>query len=143
MTTQAPYRNRLAEAFGLPSAPTLITRTLHKSTMAVTELRCDQPGFGTTAPIPQENAYLIALQFRPCLDHDLYFEGRFVRPRNWFPGVVTMYDLRRSPVARSRIVARSGNKPVYQNTKDTEKYVEIANTSQINGELKLTQTEPY
>ena len=31
------------------------------------------------------------------------------------------YNLRRKPVARSRIVAKSGNKPVYQNTNDTEK----------------------
>ena len=36
----------------------------------------------------------------------------------------------------------SGNKPVYQNTKDTEKYVEIANTSQTSGELKFTHNEP-
>ena len=33
----------------------------------------------------------------------------------------TEYILRRKPVARSRIEAISGNKPVYQNTNDTEK----------------------
>src|SRR5437588_597880 len=59
------------------------------------------------------------------------------------PNEHTEYILRRIPVARSRIVARSGNKPVYQNTNDTEKYVDIANTSQISGELKLTHNEPY
>src|ERR1700754_2524460 len=31
------------------------------------------------------------------------------------------YIRRRKPVARSRMVAKSGNKPVYQNTNDTEK----------------------
>jgi AraC family transcriptional regulator len=84
------------------AAPTLITKVLHKSEMAVTELKFDLPNFGLTSPIPIENAYLIALQFRPCLDHDLYFEGRFVRPKNWFPGALTIYDLRQSPIADIR-----------------------------------------
>jgi AraC family transcriptional regulator len=102
MTKQAPYRNHLAEAFGMSQAPTLVTRALRKSTMAVTELKCDRLNFGMTAPIPLEDAYLVALQFLPCLDHDLYFEGRFVRPTNWFAGALTIYDLRRSPIADIR-----------------------------------------
>lgn len=99
---EASFRNHLAEAFGMRNAPTLITRALRKSTMTVTELKCDAPNFGMTAPIPNEDAYLIALQFRPCLDHDLFFEGRFVRPTGWFPGAVTIYDLRHSPIADIR-----------------------------------------
>ena len=43
---------------------------------------------------------------------------------------------------RSRIVAKSGIKPMYQNTNETEKYVEIANTSQSSGLLKFTHNEP-
>lgn len=102
MREQAPYRNHLADAFGMRDAPTLVTRVLRKSTLAVTELKYDLPNFGMTAPIPIDDAYLIALQFRPCLDHDLYFEGRFVRPSNWFSGALTIYDLRQSPVADIR-----------------------------------------
>lgn len=83
-------------------APTLVTRAVHRSTIAVTELKCDQRNFGMTAPIPPEEAYLIGLQLLPCLDHDLYFEGRFVRPTNWFSGALTIYDLRRSPIADIR-----------------------------------------
>ena len=44
--------------------------------------------------------------------------------------------------ARSLIMAKSGNKPVHQKTKETDKYVEIANTSQSSGELKFTHKEP-
>ena len=44
--------------------------------------------------------------------------------------------------ARSRIIAKSGSKPVHQKTSETERYVEIANTSQRSGELKFTQSEP-
>src|ERR1700749_2497136 len=37
------------------------------------------------------------------------------------PNEATEYIFLRIPVARSRIDARSGSKPVYQNTNDTEK----------------------
>src|SRR5580693_3116180 len=38
---------------------------------------------------------------------------------------------------RSRSVARSGTRPVNQNSAETVKYVETANTSQISGERKF------
>ncbi len=44
--------------------------------------------------------------------------------------------------ALSLIIAKSGNKPVHQKTNETDKYVDIANTSQSNGELKLTHNDP-
>jgi len=94
--------NPAAQAFRSPHAPTLVTRALHKSSMTATELRCDQPNFGKTAPIPREDAYLIALQFRACPNHDLYFDGRMVRPKNYVEGVTSIYDLRRDPVADIR-----------------------------------------
>ena len=46
---------------------------------------------------------------------------------------------RQRPLARSRMVARSGTRPTYQNIAETVRYVEIANTSQTSGERKLTQ----
>ena len=39
--------------------------------------------------------------------------------------------------ARSRSVARSGTRPMYQNSSETVKYVETANTSQISGLRKF------
>src|SRR5262249_16213339 len=42
-------------------------------------------------------------------------------------------------VARSRNVAKSGTKPVYQNKTDTVKYVETANTSHISALRKFCQ----
>src|SRR5436190_861363 len=44
--------------------------------------------------------------------------------------------------ALSRIAAKSGIKPEYQNTNETVKYVLMANTSHTNGELKLTHNDP-
>lgn len=102
MPNQGAYGNRLGEAFRVQNAPTLITRSIQKSTMAITELRCDHRNFGKTAPIPRENAYLVALQLRACPDHDLYFDGRLTRPENYAQGVTSIYDLRRDPVADIR-----------------------------------------
>lgn len=102
MTNINVSRNPAAKAFRAPNAPTLVTRALHKSTMSAIELRCDQPNFGKSAPIPREDAYLIALQLRACPNHDLYFDSRMVRPRNYVEGVTSIYDLRRDPVADLR-----------------------------------------
>src|SRR5690606_15485492 len=44
--------------------------------------------------------------------------------------------------ALSRNIAKSGSNPVHQNTKETDRYVDIANTSHNNGELKFTHNEP-
>lgn len=102
MDWEEPEDNRLGNAFRMPRAPVLMTRVLQKSTLAVTELKCDQPGFGRTASIPRENAWLVALQLRACPDHDLYFDGRLTRPENYVQGVTSIYDLRSDPVADIR-----------------------------------------
>jgi len=102
MPQKGAYGDSLGYAFRMERAPALITTVLQKSTMAVTELKCDQANFGRTAPIAAEDAYLVALQLRACPNHDLYFEGRFTRPENYAEGVTSIYDLRREPIADIR-----------------------------------------
>jgi hypothetical protein len=92
---------QLSDAFRMPNAPTLITRALQKSTMAVTELRCDQPDFGKSVPIPCEDAYLIALHVHACSE-SLYFDGRLKGRESHAEGATSIYDLRRSPVTDIR-----------------------------------------
>lgn len=88
------YGDLLAGAFGMRDTRALITRVLNESTLAVTEIECQQ-NFGKTAPIPREDAYLLALQLRACRNHDLYLDGRRVQPTNCSAGVTSIYDLRR------------------------------------------------
>jgi AraC family transcriptional regulator len=95
-------RSAVAAAFRTEDAPTLVTNILRKSAISVTELQCDTRNFGRTESIPREDAYLIALQLRSCPDHDLYFDGRLTRPKNFAAGVTTIYDLRTDPVADVR-----------------------------------------
>ena len=99
---QGAYGESLGSAFGLHRPPAIISRALHKATLAVTELKCERPKFGLTAPLAREDAYLVALQLRECHDHDLYFDGRMVKPTNWCAGVTSIYDLREEPVADIR-----------------------------------------
>lgn len=102
MQEQPVRRTAISEAFRQHEAPRLISRRLHKSVMTITEIKSDQENFGVTDPIPYDDAYLIALQVRECLDHDLFFDSRHVRPRNFKSGVTTIYDLRRDPIADIR-----------------------------------------
>ena len=96
------YGDDLGSAVGLVRAPTIVSRALHKSTLAVTELRCDLPKFGLTTALPPEDAYLVGLLLRECHDLDLYFDGRLTRPSNYAAGVTSFYDLRQQSVADIR-----------------------------------------
>src|SRR5215470_14644842 len=68
-----------------------------KSLAAVTEISCPRD-WGRTAQLAREDAYLVGLQLRACHDHDLYLDGRRIKPTNFFSGVTSIYDLRRDPV---------------------------------------------
>src|SRR5260370_199212 len=91
------YGNRLGRAFGMEEAATLITRTLNKSAMAVTEIRGDGSKYGKTAPIPREDAYLFALQLRPSHDHDLYFPRPRIPPPTRFPRLTPLSPFHHHP----------------------------------------------
>lgn len=102
MRKSARSLNPVVDAFGLPKTPTLTTRNLEKARVSVSEIRCDRPNFGLTSSMPREEGYLIGLQLRACPGHDLYFDGRLTRPRNFRAGMTCIYDLRRDPVADLR-----------------------------------------
>ena len=101
MTDQGAYGQRLAEAFQLDRAPALVTRSLQKSKIAVTEIKCGIVDHGFTAPIPREDAFLVTLQLQDCPKHDLFIDGRQVPTGFLRAGAVSIYDLRCNPVANS------------------------------------------
>jgi hypothetical protein len=95
------YGQRLADAFHLERAPAFVTRSLKKSKIAVTEIKCDVVNNGLTAPINRENAFLITVQLRDCPKHDLFIDHRQVSTGHLRPGSVSIYDLRSNPIANS------------------------------------------
>jgi AraC-like DNA-binding protein len=93
------YGDRLGSRFGLTKAPVLTVRTLRKSQLAVTEIVNDNPDLGKTLPIPPEDAFLVHVMTRDCLDHDLYIDNKSVSPDLFPTGVTSLYDLTRDPIA--------------------------------------------
>ena len=101
MAKHGAYGQRLADAFHLERAPAFVTRSLKKSKIAVTEIKCDVLNNGRTAPIARENAFLISVQLRDCPKHDLFIDHRQVSTGHLRPGSVSIYDLRSNPIANS------------------------------------------
>ncbi|WP_347260910.1 AraC family transcriptional regulator [Rudaea sp.] len=100
MNQRGAYGSTLAEAFRLDRAPALVTRSLNKSRLAMTEVRCDREQFGMTKPIPREDAYLVAVQMGPCERHELWSDDRPAEVSPIVGGETMIYDLRRNPIAR-------------------------------------------
>ena len=93
------YGQRLGDCFGLSREPEYIR--IDTSAIAVTQIRCDWPNNGLTAPLPVEDAFLITLNLAPCAHHDLWIDGQPRRTGPLSRGDVSIYDLRTSPVVNS------------------------------------------
>lgn len=96
---RAAYGHRLASSFSMKDPPTLISRSDDKAQMAVTELWNSESGFGFTAPIATEPAYLIGLQLMAVQRHELWMDNRPVPVKPIVAGTTHFFDLRRNPVA--------------------------------------------
>lgn len=90
---ESPGLRGITDSLNLQSAPVLHTSTACKSGLAFLELASGREDVGTTEPIC-DDAFLIALQLQPCLDFDLYADGRLIRPREFEVGAVAIFDLR-------------------------------------------------
>jgi hypothetical protein len=98
MSDQGLYGRRLAAIFHLNHAVAFVTRTLYKSEIAVTEIKCDAERL--TKPIPAEDALLVALQLRACRRYQLWIDDQPCKTEPLEAGVTCFYDLRRNPIAK-------------------------------------------
>jgi AraC-like DNA-binding protein len=90
----------LGAYFGLNDAPVLLSQTLHKTSIAVTQLRCDAPGLGRSEPIPADDAFLVALQVRAYPAHDFWVSGKAIVAGPYAAGETIVYgDVRTDPIA--------------------------------------------
>jgi AraC-like DNA-binding protein len=92
------YGQRLSESFRIADAPHVVTRTLQRAEIAVTEVRVDQPFGGMSEPIPQEDAFSISLVLRDLPNNSYWEDGREVGPRTIRAGESMVHDFRRSPM---------------------------------------------
>lgn len=98
MSFQGAYGEHLGQTFRLGRAPALVTKTLQKGLIAVTQLRCEDAHHGMTKPIPREDAFLGAVHIEPCLSRELWLDGKPTRTEPMMVGDVAFLDLKTSPV---------------------------------------------
>lgn len=95
MNRQGVYGRSLGGHFHLDEAPAIVTRSLKRSEVAVTHIRCRKPSL--TSSIPAEDAYLVAFQIEDCVEHELWINGKGTGRIPFFGGQTSFYDLRTDP----------------------------------------------
>lgn len=96
---EGAFGERLGRSFHIGSPPTLQSRTMLGSRLAVTELRIDKAGYGMTSPMGSDDAYLICLNLKQQTTHELWCDGRSVCSSAYGAGSTYLLDLRRDPIA--------------------------------------------
>ena len=98
MATSDGYGQRLGERLRVENAPAIVTKTLRKAEIAVTEIRCDDPLPGMTSSVQREDAYLVALTLRDFAHRVYWEEGRQTPVCDLRAGDTCIHDLKRDPV---------------------------------------------
>jgi AraC family transcriptional regulator len=98
VTTSDGYGQRLGERLRAEKAPAIVTKTLRKAEIAVTEIRCDDQLPTMTSPVQQEDAYLVGLILRDFPQRVYWEEGRQTAVCDLRAGDVCIHDLKRDPV---------------------------------------------
>lgn len=88
-------------AFGGPRTTAARLRELRFGPFSVMDVRCDVPGYGRSAPIPDQDALLVALQLRANSAYEIWEHGKRLECLPVRPGMVNIYDLRGSVVSAS------------------------------------------
>jgi AraC family transcriptional regulator len=100
-TTLPPhaYGRNLAANFGADDAPFMVTRSLQRAELAVTELLVERPPGEVSDPMPRQDAYMICCQLQEREALEYWEEGRPFMMPVLRSGVTTIHDLRRDPAA--------------------------------------------
>jgi AraC-like DNA-binding protein len=97
--TSPAYGRNLGKDFGVQDAPFILTRSLQRAEIAVTEIRVDRPLGRLSDPIPRLDAYMVCLLLRELPRNSYWEEGREVSAFSLRAGETTIHDLRREPRA--------------------------------------------
>ena len=89
------------EAFGRrlqAQATAFVTRSLQRATLAVTELRYDDPQHVLSTPPASEDAYMVALHLRDYPVYEYWENDRAAPASTLKAGNIIIYDINRKPV---------------------------------------------
>jgi AraC family transcriptional regulator len=93
------YGRSLGEKFGAEDAPSIMTRSLRRAEIAITDICVDRPLGRLSDPIPSVSAYMICLMLRDIPNNSYWEDGRQVSCFSNKAGEITIHDLRRQPLA--------------------------------------------
>jgi AraC family transcriptional regulator len=97
MATSDGYGQRLGERLRVENAPAIVTKTLRKAQIAVTEIRCDVPVPGMSSSFPRADAFLVGVLLRDYPARE-FEDGRRIAVCDLKAGETCFYDLKRDPV---------------------------------------------
>ena len=98
MTESTAFGDRFGERLRCERAPAFVSRSLRNTTIAVTEIKSDNPVPGLSSSLTREDAFLVALQLRDYPVHEYWEDGRPAPVTALFCGDTTIYDIKRDPV---------------------------------------------
>jgi AraC-like DNA-binding protein len=93
------YGPSLGGNFGATDAPFIVTRTLQRGEIALTEVCVDRPLGRLSDPLPRVDAYMICFLLRDLPNNSYWEEGREIALFSTRAGEITIHDLRREPLA--------------------------------------------
>jgi AraC-like DNA-binding protein len=93
------YGRNLGTKYGAEDAPAIVTRSLHSTEIAITEICVHRPSGRLSDPIPRVDAYMICLMLRDIPNNAYWEDGRQVSAYSLRAGEVTIHDLKREPLA--------------------------------------------
>jgi AraC family transcriptional regulator len=93
------YGRNLGTKYGAEDAPAIVTRSLHSTEIAVTEVCVHRPSGRLSDPIPRVDAYMICLMLRDIPNNAYWEDGCQVSAYSLRAGEVTIHDLKREPLA--------------------------------------------
>jgi AraC family transcriptional regulator len=93
------YGRNLGTKYGAEEAPSLVTRSLHSTEIAVTEICVHRPPGRLSDPIPRVDAYMVSLMLSDLPNNAYWEEGRQVSAYSLRADEVTIHDLKREPLA--------------------------------------------
>lgn len=97
-TRTGAYGERLGDFLRLEQAPpTLLTRSLRSTELAVTETRNDNPVPGLSGSFAAEDAYLVSLKLRDYPECEIWGQGRHIKKTDVHAGTTYLYDLKADP----------------------------------------------
>lgn len=95
--SEGAFGNRLGSSFRVKFAPVVVSLTPRKATLALTELRSDQPSRFITKPLPDDDAFLVTLHLASNPGFRVWETNRDAPASHIEAGQITIQDLKLCP----------------------------------------------